>query len=222
MTQPGGWLGSGPCECVRRAGAASLAQSLLQLPRARGFPCALEGGFMVDGARQDDNTARRVQAVVADRLGVEPSTLVPQVSLRDELAVDSLDLLDVMVALEDELGVVLPERMLDEIRTIADLVSATVAATRARRQTMRAARGGRLYARLVVPRGQHPTVHERVEALTPYAIQTLVETTRAAGAGSRLEVMIDPAAPPEVVEGLKASLERLAAGGVAVQLVDGS
>jgi|GEM_PF-4932737 len=177
---------------------------------------------MVDGARQDDNTARRVQAVVADRLGVEPSTLVPQVSLRDELAVDSLDLLDVMVALEDELGVVLPERMLDEIRTIADLVSATVAATRARRQAMRPARGGRLYARLVVPRGQHLTVHERVEALTPYAIQTLVETTRAAGAGSRLEVMIDAATPPEVVEGLKAALERLAAGGVSVQLVDGS
>ena len=60
--------------------------------------------------------------MVADRLGVDPDELTPDVSLPDELAADSLDLLEIALAAETEFGVVLPERLLEEVRTFGDLV----------------------------------------------------------------------------------------------------
>src|SRR2546429_1363975 len=54
----------------------------------------------------------RLRGVVAERLGVGPEDLQPDVSLTDDLAADSLDLIDVGLALEAECGVVLRRRAL--------------------------------------------------------------------------------------------------------------
>jgi len=45
----------------------------------------------------------RVRRLVAERLGVSPEDLIPEASLADELAVDSLDLLEIAIALEADL-----------------------------------------------------------------------------------------------------------------------
>jgi acyl carrier protein len=63
-----------------------------------------------------------VRLVVADCLGVTVDDLGPTVSLADDLAVDSLDLLEVVFALEAELGMPLPNDALDGIRTYGDLL----------------------------------------------------------------------------------------------------
>lgn len=174
---------------------------------------------MADAGGSDEATARRVCAVVADRLGVEPETLGDaQLSLRDELAADSLDLADVMVAIEDELGVVLPDRILDDVRTVADLVSATLAAARAQRRRRWPGAGGRMHARLAVSGRDGTTIQERTEDLSPYAIETLVEVARAAGAGARLDVTVEPGACDDAVAGLRIALDRLAARGLDVRL----
>ena len=47
----------------------------------------------------------RVRQLVAERLGVSPEDVIPEASLADELAVDSLDLLEIAIALEAELGI---------------------------------------------------------------------------------------------------------------------
>jgi acyl carrier protein len=59
---------------------------------------------------------------VADRLGVDVETLRPDVELGEELAVDSLDLADLVVALEEELSLVLPWDLIATVRTFGDLV----------------------------------------------------------------------------------------------------
>jgi len=52
---------------------------------------------------------------------------------RDDLAADSLDLVELTMALEAEFGIVVPERVLDRVRTCGDLVQATGLLIRARR-----------------------------------------------------------------------------------------
>jgi acyl carrier protein len=68
-----------------------------------------------------------LRAIVADALGVNPGQLDPETSLGEDLAADSLDLLDVVVRIEDELDLVVPEREIAAIATYGDLVDAAVA-----------------------------------------------------------------------------------------------
>src|SRR5881396_4321314 len=72
----------------------------------------------------------RVRCLVADTLGVGIDELAPDVSLTDELAADSLDLVELAARLEAELGLVVPDRVVERLRTYGDLVRAAVAAAR--------------------------------------------------------------------------------------------
>ena len=47
----------------------------------------------------------RVQKIVAERLGVEESVVVPGASFTDDLEADSLDLVDLILAFQDEFSV---------------------------------------------------------------------------------------------------------------------
>ncbi len=44
----------------------------------------------------------RVQKIVAERLGVEESAVVPEASFTEDLEADSLDLVDLILAFQDE------------------------------------------------------------------------------------------------------------------------
>ena len=97
-----------------------------------------------------------VRALIADHLGVGVEELVPGVSLRDDLAADSLDLVELTMALEAEFGIVVPERVLDRVRTCGDLVQATGLLIRARRAAeARAAEPPlRMWARVLARAGE--------------------------------------------------------------------
>ena len=62
-----------------------------------------------------------VRAVVSERLGVPAVALRAPVSLVDDLAVDSLDLLELVIDLESAFAIVVPEREIDRVRTVAEL-----------------------------------------------------------------------------------------------------
>src|SRR5262245_38444269 len=74
------------------------------------------------GRGMSDFVEPRVRRVVAEFLGVGLEELTPEVSLVDELAVDSLDLVELAIALESDLGIIFPESAIDELRTYGDLV----------------------------------------------------------------------------------------------------
>src|SRR5215470_17241818 len=64
-----------------------------------------------------------LRTLVADRLGVEEAELAPHVSLRDDLAVDSLDLAELAAALESEIGIGIPLSLLERIATYGELLT---------------------------------------------------------------------------------------------------
>jgi acyl carrier protein len=133
----------------------------------------------------------RVRRIVADQLGVGVEELAPEVSLTDDLAADSLDLVEVALALESEFDVAVPEQILDEVRTYADLVGATLMLTRQHRRldARRAEVPAVVRARIVSP-GTDGSTFERTAALTPYEAEEITEDALRAGRGARLELTV--------------------------------
>jgi acyl carrier protein len=140
----------------------------------------------------DEFVEPHVRRLVAEHLGVGVEELVSDVSLRDDLAADSLDLVELALALEGEFPIAVPERILDEVRTFGDLVRATSVLIRARCETE--ARGTepspRIWARIVPPAGESAGTLERTGWLTPYTAETIREDAMRAGPGARLELTI--------------------------------
>jgi acyl carrier protein len=87
----------------------------------------------------------RVRRVVADTLGLGLEELVREVSLRDDLAADSLDLVELALTLEAKFGITVPDRVLDLVRSYGDLVEATVNLIRGAARPSRSAEQPALY-----------------------------------------------------------------------------
>jgi acyl carrier protein len=134
----------------------------------------------------------RVRRVVADSLGVGLEELLGDVSLRDDLAADSLDLVELALALETKFGISVPERVLDWVRSYGDLVEVTVDLIRARRaaESRSAEEPTRFVARVVPSEGRSGGILERGGWLTPYNVETIAEDALRAGRGARLEVTV--------------------------------
>ena len=68
-------------------------------------------------------TVEQVIEVVADRLGKPVDEVKPESNFVEDLDADSLDLVELIMALEDEYDVTIPDEDAQNIRTIADAVS---------------------------------------------------------------------------------------------------
>ena len=60
--------------------------------------------------------------VVAESLGVEADTITAETSFKEDLSADSLDLFELVMALEEEFGVEIPTEDLEQITTVGDVV----------------------------------------------------------------------------------------------------
>jgi acyl carrier protein len=138
----------------------------------------------------------RIRRVVADQLGVSIEELGRDVSLTDDLAVDSLDMLDLALALRDELGVVVPDSAMVDVCTYGELVDATMELDRERRAAESDAACRRpppwAWVRILPPPSTRKAQVERAGWLTPYTVQTIAESVSHAGPGTRLEVRVPP------------------------------
>ncbi len=70
-----------------------------------------------------DVLANRVHTIVGSQLGVEEKSLVPEANLLDDLGADSLDVVELVMALEEEFGIEVPDDDVENIRTIGDIVA---------------------------------------------------------------------------------------------------
>src|SRR5439155_422002 len=75
-------------------------------------------------AQPSQHLELQVRSLVAEHLGVGSDELAPEVSLADDLAADSLDLVELALVLEGEFGIAVSESVLEEVRTYGQLVEA--------------------------------------------------------------------------------------------------
>lgn len=68
------------------------------------------------------STAERVKDIIVKQLGVKPEEVTDDASFTDDLGADSLDLVEVVMALEEEFGAQIPDEEAEKIKTVGDAV----------------------------------------------------------------------------------------------------
>jgi acyl carrier protein len=63
----------------------------------------------------------RIRTLVSEQLGVDPGEIAPEASILDDLGADSLDVVELVMAIEDEFDIEVPDEAAEAIRTIADV-----------------------------------------------------------------------------------------------------
>ena len=64
----------------------------------------------------------RVKAIIADKLDVEETEVTPEASFTNDLGADSLDIVELIMAFEEEFNVEIPDEIAEKIRTVKDAV----------------------------------------------------------------------------------------------------
>lgn len=64
----------------------------------------------------------KMQELIAAQLNVNKEEIKMEASFKDDLGADSLDLFELVMALEEEYGVEIPSEDLEKIATVADVV----------------------------------------------------------------------------------------------------
>ncbi len=64
----------------------------------------------------------KIRKIIASELMIEESEITLSSSIKDDLGADSLSLVDLVMALEDEFGLEIPDESLDSVKTVEDVV----------------------------------------------------------------------------------------------------
>ena len=65
----------------------------------------------------------RVSAIIVEQLGVTKEELALEASFIDDLGADSLDIVELVMAIEEEFDIEIPDDDAEKIQTIKDVIS---------------------------------------------------------------------------------------------------
>ena len=65
----------------------------------------------------------KIRSVIVDQLGVDESQVTPDASFVDDLGADSLDVVDLIMGLEQEFDIEIPDEDAEQITTVGDAVN---------------------------------------------------------------------------------------------------
>lgn len=64
----------------------------------------------------------KVKKMLAEQLGVDENTIREDSLLAEDLGADSLDAIDIVMSIEDEFGIEVPDEVVESMNTVADIV----------------------------------------------------------------------------------------------------
>ena len=71
----------------------------------------------------DKTTFERIQGIIVELLGVDASKVVPEARFREELEADSLDLVELIMAFEEEFSAEISDEDAQKITTVGQAVT---------------------------------------------------------------------------------------------------
>ena len=74
-----------------------------------------------DGLEREE-VLGKIQEITADRLGVDEGDVTPDASFREDLEADSLDLVELIMELEEQFGMEIPDEEAEKITTVEEAV----------------------------------------------------------------------------------------------------
>ena len=91
-----------------------LSGSCVDLPRATNTN---RTNFMADKPIEE-----KVKDIIVEQLGVNPEQVTPQASFIEDLGADSLDIVELVMAFEEEFGVEVPDEDAEKLQTVGDVI----------------------------------------------------------------------------------------------------
>ena len=67
--------------------------------------------------------SEKMKSIIAEQLNIDASEITLESSFKDDLNADSLDLFEMVMALEDNYGVEIPSEDLEKLLTVGDVVN---------------------------------------------------------------------------------------------------
>ena len=65
----------------------------------------------------------RVKAIIVDKLGVDESEVKPEATFTNDLGADSLDTVELIMELEKEFNITIPDDLAEKIATVGDAIA---------------------------------------------------------------------------------------------------
>jgi acyl carrier protein len=69
-----------------------------------------------------DAILEKITGIIAEQLDVDAEAVSPEKSFTDDLGADSLAIVELVLALEEEFGIKIPDDKVDSIKTVGDAV----------------------------------------------------------------------------------------------------
>jgi len=64
---------------------------------------------------------KRIVEIIANQLGIDPADVTPQANVVDDLGADSLDVVELIMALEEEFNLEIPDEEAEKIKNVQDI-----------------------------------------------------------------------------------------------------
>ncbi len=65
----------------------------------------------------------KVKTILSEQFDVDEKTITPETSIINDLGADSLDVVDLLMTIDDEFGVEVPDEDVEKVKTVEDLVA---------------------------------------------------------------------------------------------------
>ena len=67
--------------------------------------------------------AEKVKSIIVEQLGVDADEVTPEASFTDDLGADSLDIVELVMAFEEEFGIEIPDEDAEKIARVQEAIS---------------------------------------------------------------------------------------------------
>ena len=84
--------------------------------------CKVQAGFFL-GLKMPENVEEKIKSIIVNQLGVEESAVAPKAKFIEDLGADSLDIVELVMAMEEAFGIDIPDEEAENIRTVSDAIS---------------------------------------------------------------------------------------------------
>ena len=69
-----------------------------------------------------ENVQERVKNIIVEQLGVEADQVKPEAQFVNDLGADSLDTVELIMALEEEFDIEIPDEKVEKIKTVGEAI----------------------------------------------------------------------------------------------------
>ena len=72
---------------------------------------------------ETETVEEKIKSIIVNQLGVEEAAVLPKAKFIEDLGADSLDIVELVMAMEEAFGIDIPDEEAENIRTVSDAVN---------------------------------------------------------------------------------------------------